>query len=317
MHSVSGSADRLLLVQIVSGNGIGASAVSYAGNALTLLGAQNSATIHVRVEIWTLLAPAPGSGSVDITLASPTTIVAGATTYSGVDQASPFGAPVTATGSNALPSISVASTASRMVVDIVGAARVSGNAIGAGQTQNYYKQGIGATDLFALSSREIGTGSVVMSHSFTSANNNWAAIGVTLNQTGGVVAPVVVTTGGSLAYTENDAATEINPLLTVSDADSTNLASATVTITSNYNNGQDILAFSNQNGISGSWNAGAGELTLTGSATVANYQAALRSVTYANTSDAPQHRHTHGVVHGERRRGQQQHCCAQHQRGGG
>ena len=39
--------------------------------------------------------------------------------------------------------------------------------------------------------------------------------------------------------------------------------------------------------ITGSWNAGTGTLTLTGSDTLANYQAALRSVTYQNTSENP------------------------------
>jgi len=43
----------------------------------------------------------------------------------------------------------------------------------------------------------------------------------------------------------------------------------------------------NQLGISGSYNSGTGVLTLTGTTTVANYQTALRSVTYQNSSDNP------------------------------
>ncbi len=288
LHSVSGSADRLLLVQIVSGNGIGASAVSYAGNALTLLGAQNSATIHVRVEIWTLLAPALGSGSVDITLASPTTIVAGATTYSGVNQASPFGAPVTATGNNALPSVSIAGGTGNMVIDTVGAMRASGNTVGPGQTENFKQnQGTGLIDLFGLSSREVGTGTVVMSHSFTSVNNNWASIAVTINQAVANVPPVLTASVSTLAYAENQIATAIDPALTVTDSDSANLASATVSISGNFAGVQDVLAFVDQNGITGSWNVGTGVLTLSGSASVANYQTALRSITYVNTSEIP------------------------------
>src|SRR5262249_54311320 len=50
---------------------------------------------------------------------------------------------------------------------------------------------------------------------------------------------------------------------------------------------EDVLSFVNQNGITGSYDATTGVLTLAGSATVANYQAALRSVTYTDTSDAP------------------------------
>ena len=43
----------------------------------------------------------------------------------------------------------------------------------------------------------------------------------------------------------------------------------------------------NQNGITGIYNDATGVLTLTGTATVANYQTALRSVTYENISDTP------------------------------
>ena len=65
-------------------------------------------------------------------------------------------------------------------------------------------------------------------------------------------APVVTTTGTALAYTENQAATAIDGALTVSDVDSANLTGATVTISANYANGEDVLAFTNQNGITGS-----------------------------------------------------------------
>ncbi len=90
-----------------------------------------------------------------------------------------------------------------------------------------------------------------------------------------------------MAYTENDPATAIDTGLTVSDVDNTTLPSATITISANYNSTQDVLAFTNQNGITGSWNSTTGVLTLSGSSTVANYQTALRSVTYQNTSDNP------------------------------
>ncbi len=46
-----------------------------------------------------------------------------------------------------------------------------------------------------------------------------------------------------------------------------------------------MLAFTNQNGITGSYSAPT--MTLTGSATKANWQTALRSITYNNTSDTP------------------------------
>ena len=48
-----------------------------------------------------------------------------------------------------------------------------------------------------------------------------------------------------------------------------------------------MLGFTNQNGITGSYSATTGVLTLSGSSSVANYQTALRSVTYFNSSDNP------------------------------
>src|SRR5258705_9146743 len=97
----------------------------------------------------------------------------------------------------------------------------------------------------------------------------------------------VLTAGGTLHYAENDAATPINASLSVADVDSAKLTGASVSITGNFASGQDVLGFVNQNGISGSYNAATGVLTLSGSSSVANYQAALRSVTYFNTSDNP------------------------------
>src|SRR5690606_7041336 len=49
----------------------------------------------------------------------------------------------------------------------------------------------------------------------------------------------------------------------------------------------DLLNFTNQNGITGSYDAATGILTLTGTATAAQYQAALRSITFSSTSDNP------------------------------
>lgn len=99
-------------------------------------------------------------------------------------------------------------------------------------------------------------------------------------------APVVVA-GGSLAYTENQAATAINATLTVTDIDSAMLASATVSIGTGFVSGEDVLGFVDQSGITGTYDASSGVLTLTGTASLADYQAALRSVTYSNASDAP------------------------------
>ncbi|MBS0471020.1 MAG: M10 family metallopeptidase C-terminal domain-containing protein [Proteobacteria bacterium] len=119
-----------------------------------------------------------------------------------------------------------------------------------------------------------------------SANHASNSVTTTINVTPVNDAPVLAGAGNSVSYTENASAIVVDSAITVSDADSANLAGATITITSGFVTG-DTLAFANQNGITGSWNAATHVLTLSGSASVANYQAALRSITYASTSDNP------------------------------
>jgi uncharacterized repeat protein (TIGR01451 family) len=100
-------------------------------------------------------------------------------------------------------------------------------------------------------------------------------------------APVVTIGGGLLSYAEEAPAAIIDPVITVTDADSTTITGATVQITGNYQNGQDSLMFVNTPAITGSFTSLNGRLTLTGTDTVANYQAALRTVRYQNTSGTP------------------------------
>ena len=143
----------------------------------------------------------------------------------------------------------------------------------------------------------------------------------TVNVTAVNDAPVLLA-GATVGYTEQGTAAVLDSGLTLSDADNTTLASATVSITSGLFAG-DTLNFTNQNGITGSYDGSTGVLTLTGSASVANYQAALRSITFSSPSDNPtnfgsdtsrtitwtgerrrleQHgRHQHGEHHGGRR----------------
>jgi Ca2+-binding RTX toxin-like protein len=78
----------------------------------------------------------------------------------------------------------------------------------------------------------------------------------------------------------------IAPALVASDPDSPNLTGATITL-GGYVAGQDSLIFVDQNGITGSFNAVTGTLALSGTATVALYQAALRSLIYSNNSETP------------------------------
>jgi hypothetical protein len=91
----------------------------------------------------------------------------------------------------------------------------------------------------------------------------------------------------TLTFTEENSAVAVTGSLTVTAGDRPNLVGATVAITSGFAAGEDVLGFTDQNGITGSYNPATGVLTLTGAASAANYQAALRSVTYRETSADP------------------------------
>ena len=91
----------------------------------------------------------------------------------------------------------------------------------------------------------------------------------------------------TVSYTENDAATVVNASLTLSDVDSATLSGATVKISGHFHAGEDVLSFTSHGGITGSYDPQTGVLTLSGVASVADYQAVLRSVTYSNSSDDP------------------------------
>jgi hypothetical protein len=142
--------------------------------------------------------------------------------------------------------------------------------------------------------------------SLTITNNSWAPFVVNTNsgfmgaikkitfKDIGITAnakPVVTASGGTTAHLEGTPVV-IDNGLTLSDADHTTLASATVTISGNFQSGQDVLAFTNNGttmgNVTGSYAAGVLTLSSAGnSATLAQWQAALRSVTYNNTASAP------------------------------
>ena len=106
--------------------------------------------------------------------------------------------------------------------------------------------------------------------------------------------PPVVTTSNGITSSNELTVIAIDPSVTVTDVDNTTLASSSISITANFNPGQDTLAFTSNNStmgnVSGSYNTLSGALTLASSgstATLNQWQNALRSVTYVDTSYTP------------------------------
>ncbi|WFP52110.1 cadherin domain-containing protein [Methylomonas sp. EFPC3] len=284
-HTVSNGTDRALFVEIAV-DGVGASVNSVKYGTADLVRVGRTAGNHA-VEIWALVNPTVGTNNVVITFGGNTDAAAGASTFNGVDQTTPYGTYAGNSGTTGLlggtGSVNVASATGDLVIDVQYWKDALASTAGTGQTSQWT-----SSSLLSLakggSSVEAGASSVTMSGSSLIAFTDWTIGAVSIKAA--TAAPVVTTTGTALSYTENTS-TAVDNAITVTDSDSTNLVGATISISSGFVSGQDTLAFTNQNGITGSWNASTGILTLTGNATVANYQTALRSITYTNSSDAP------------------------------
>ena len=102
------------------------------------------------------------------------------------------------------------------------------------------------------------------------------------------VTPTVLTNSATaLTYNENDPAVAILPGLTIVDSDNINLQSATIKISTNFQPTEDKLLFTTFGKIKGIFQVATGTLVLSGSDTVDNYQKALRTIQYVNSSEKP------------------------------
>ncbi len=107
------------------------------------------------------------------------------------------------------------------------------------------------------------------------------------------IGPPVVTANQPSVNDTAGQTVSVDSAVTVQSFD-TDVTGATMTIGTGYQPGNDTLNFTNQNGITGNYSAGV--LTLTGSATPAQYQAALQSITFSSTSTSTTTRNISIVV---------------------
>jgi hypothetical protein len=121
---------------------------------------------------------------------------------------------------------------------------------------------------------------------FTYTLNGGSSATVSMTVTCSPDAPVVDTSAGTTAYTENAAPAPIDSAVTVTDPDASSITGATVQISANFAGAQDVLALAGVHPGITAIQIG-DTLTLSGTASTAAYEAALRDVTYANSSDSP------------------------------
>jgi len=108
------------------------------------------------------------------------------------------------------------------------------------------------------------------------------AISIQINGVGNFINAAdstVTCSGGATSVFSNDAnGVIIDDNITLATGD--NLTGAKIYITTGFNSAQDTLLFTNANGITGNYDATKGVLTLTGTKTPEEYQAALRTIQF-------------------------------------
>ena len=233
-HTVTNAANRYIVVGVSidrsGGNVTGAATYGTEGGgpnvAMTLLAGINNGT-NVRTELFGLRAPASGVHQITVTITSTAgrnvTVIAGAQSFSNVDQSAPTGTAVTATNNTTTPTVNVTNAAGDYVVD---AFAYNGNdALTENGTQDarYVNNTNTLTNFAGGGSGSRGYTNTTMS--WTSPNNqNWAIAAIPLRQiTVGLrktASADVVKLGDSVTYTlvaTNYTAAAVNNV-TITDA---------------------------------------------------------------------------------------------------
>lgn len=158
--------------------------------------------------------------------------------------------------------------------DVAASIDLSGSASRGGDWQLEYRDGTIETPLaFDATGQYSWSGTLAAPTLDLDANDSSGTIGANYTATNPV-------TPGPVAITDIDAR--------LTDSDSTNLSSLTVSI-GNLLNGTDesLAAVTTGTSITASYVGGTGVLTLSGTDSVAHYQQVLRTVTYQNAASAP------------------------------
>lgn len=179
-HTVSSGYNRLLMVGISTGatssNGTNAAtvnSVTYGGVALTLVGSVNAGG-NVRTFMYALVNPTVGAANVVVTTSATTPVVAGATSFSGVHQTTPYGtfySNSTTSNASSASVTGISSAADELVYDVI-AVDVDNSApgalaIGSGQTSRWNVTGATTRRVTGAGSTKVGSTSASMSRTWS------------------------------------------------------------------------------------------------------------------------------------------------------
>jgi len=212
-HTTAVTTTGLLLVgvsmNITNAPTASVSSITYNGTALHLLGSQNDPGNTTRMEMWYLLAPASGTQNIIVSVNIPGAtnvqlgVVAGAVTFTGVDQTVPLSPFISADGTGAgYSQMDVPSVINGMILDTLA---VTGNqtvTIAGPQVSEWNANtGTGAADVRGSGSARTGAPSVPISETF-SGTSNWALGAVSINPSTADIA--VTTTVGTAIFLGNN-----------------------------------------------------------------------------------------------------------------
>jgi hypothetical protein len=173
-HVVDNVSNRLLVVgvSILNASSQTVSTVTWNSTGLTqVTGGSVTNSTNCSAEMWYLVNPAVGVYTITVTLSASASFTAGAITFGGVNQSTPFGTFASATGSSAAPSVNASSASGEMVVDVLAAKGNPTATAGAGQTRQWHD--VYSTTIRGAGSTESGATTVTMSYTL-SAKQQWA-----------------------------------------------------------------------------------------------------------------------------------------------
>lgn len=223
-HTTTATGTNLLMlvgvsINITNATTTAVTGVTYNGATLFFLGAHNDAGNTRRVEMWYMQAPATGNHNVavkvDIPAAATVGVVAGAVTFTGVDQTVPLGSFVSADGAAAAYSqLYVPSVVNGMILDTLAIGGPETVTIPGPQvsewnlsTANGLGQHNDPPDVTGSASTRTGAPDVPLSETF-SANSNWSEGAVSINPTAADIG--VTTTVGSAVFLGSNTTYTIN-----------------------------------------------------------------------------------------------------------
>lgn len=177
-HTIGTNLQRLLVVCVAfdgnGGGGMGATSVKFAGTNLTLL--ESKSTTEVRTEIWYLVAPDSGAGTVTVNTLVTNEMIGGSTSWSAVDQSSPFGDAEVATGTSTSPSVTVTTTSGQQIVSSLGSEGGNTSTVGTNETEQWDGQA-GAPDVSGACYTQAGSDGGVINPTL-SGSVKWVMVAV-------------------------------------------------------------------------------------------------------------------------------------------